>query len=90
MRFAGAFSPSPEALMAQNFEFYDERAREAAREATVATLDNVRERALRSEKAWRVMADRALTIEQDRVEAKRARDERIALELAEADAFQQS
>ena len=70
--------------MAQNFDFYDERAREAAREANAATLDNVRDRALRSEKAWRVMADRALTIEQDRIDARRAKDERIAMEMADA------
>ncbi|MDD3798764.1 MAG: hypothetical protein PHE36_06250 [Novosphingobium sp.] len=66
--------------MAQGFDFYDERAREAAAEASAATLDNVRERALRSEKAWREMADRALQMEEDRETAKRVRAERIAAE----------
>ena len=60
--------------MAQTFEFYDERAKQSAAEAQVATLTNVRERALRSEKAWRAMADQALKIsqERERAEAERA------------------
>ena len=39
-------------------EFYLSRAEESAREAADATLDNVRDRALRAEAAWRAMADR--------------------------------
>lgn len=60
--------------MAQTFEFYDERAKESAAEAKAAVLDNVRDRALRSEKAWRAMADQALRSSQERekVEAERA------------------
>lgn len=54
--------------MAQTFEFYDERAREAAAEAERAELTNVRERALRAEKAWRTMADQALQTARDREE----------------------
>jgi len=65
--------------MAQTYEFYDERAKESAAEATSAVLENVRDRALRSEKAWRAMADQAQrhAIEREKAEAVRAarRDE---------------
>lgn len=44
--------------MANDREFYVTRADECAAEASAATLDNVRERALRSEAAWRAMAAR--------------------------------
>ena len=43
-------------------EFYQACADECAAEAAAATLPNVRERALRSEAAWRAMAAR-----QDRI-----------------------
>jgi len=60
-------------------EFYMQRAEESAEEARKATLDNVRERALRSEAAWREMANRAGAIEQGRAklraEKTAARDE---------------
>ena len=42
-----------------NQEIYQARAAEAKQEAEAATLDNVRDRALRSEAAWSGMADRA-------------------------------
>ena len=72
--------------MSQNFEFYNTRAKEAAAEAEAATLDNVRERALRSETAWREMADRALQMEQEREVARVEREKRQAeaAELAAA------
>jgi hypothetical protein len=74
--------------MAQTFEFYDERAREAAAEADKAQLDNVRERALRSEKAWRSMADQALKTAKDREEraavAAARRDENDAQQIRDA------
>ena len=64
--------------MTKTIEFYEERAREAAEEARNATLENVRQRALRSEATWRKMADRAIDVEAARArridEAKRARD----------------
>jgi hypothetical protein len=66
--------------MATGHQFYLLRAEEAAREASETSLDNVRDRALRSEAAWRGMADRALTIERDREIAKREREERITAE----------
>jgi hypothetical protein len=40
-------------------EFYMSRAAEARTEAEAATLDNVRNRCLRSEAAWNDMAQRA-------------------------------
>ncbi|WP_209348421.1 hypothetical protein [Pontixanthobacter sp. CEM42] len=72
--------------MSQNFEFYNTRANEAAAEAAAATLDNVRERALRSETAWREMADRAKQMEQEREVARIEREKRQAeaAELAAA------
>lgn len=70
--------------MAQTFEFYDARAKEAAAEAKTATLVMVRERALRSEKAWRGMAEQARKIETEREKAERARAQRRTREEAEA------
>lgn len=64
--------------MSQNYEFYNTRAKEAAAEAAAATLDNVRERALRSETAWREMADRAKQMEQEREVARVEREKRQA------------
>ena len=52
--------------MSISFEFATERAEEAAHAAKTAQLDNVRERALRSEAAWRDMADRARKSEESR------------------------
>ncbi|MGB7408121.1 MAG: hypothetical protein WA908_06405 [Pontixanthobacter sp.] len=68
--------------MSQNFEFYDTRAKEAAAEAEKATLDNVRNRALRSETAWREMADRAKQMEQEREVARAEREARQQAEAA--------
>ncbi len=45
--------------MSVNHEFYLEQARKARSDADAATLDNVRERCLRSEAAWTEMATRA-------------------------------
>lgn len=44
--------------MAFTREYCDDRARDAAKAASLATLDNVRQRELRSEAAWRTMSDR--------------------------------
>lgn len=68
--------------MGTNHEFYLIRAEESAKEAAGTALTNVRDRALRSEAAWRDMADRALTIEREREVARREREERIAAEAA--------
>ena len=63
------------------FESCDRRAREAAVEADNATLENVRERLLRSEAAWRAMADRLQAAHETR---KAIKEERQA-ELTEGD-----
>jgi hypothetical protein len=64
--------------MSRTLEFYLARADDAAHEAKAAMLDNVRDRALRAEAAWRHMADRQVKIETGRDaadEVRRARDE---------------
>ncbi|GMM93201.1 hypothetical protein [Qipengyuania sp. MTN3-11] len=70
--------------MSQSFEFYDARAREAADEASKATLDNVRDRNLRAEKTWRGLADQAQRVADDRQRAERERAERRAAEALES------
>jgi hypothetical protein len=69
--------------MSQTFEFYDQRAKAAEAAADDAQLANVRDRELRSAKAWRDMAERQLMIDAERVKADEARAERRAAELAE-------
>ena len=56
--------------MSVQHEFYLARASEAKRDADAATLANVRDRCLRSEAAWRSMAERA-----ERTEKLRAKSE---------------
>jgi hypothetical protein len=60
--------------MAQTYEFYCERADEAAALALKATLDNVRERELRAEKTWRGLAEQArkTAIQRDKTDRERA------------------
>jgi hypothetical protein len=70
--------------MSQTFDFYDQRARAAEAEAERSTLANVRERELRSARAWREMADRQSKIDSERVKADAERAERRA---AESEAF---
>ncbi len=48
--------------MALSYEFLIERAEQAAQEAACSVLENVRERALRSETAWRTMAKQVLDV----------------------------
>ena len=52
--------------MALSYEFLIQRADQAAEEAADSLLENVRERALRSEKAWRAMADQVLEVARNR------------------------
>ncbi len=64
--------------MSTTSEFYLARAAECARDAAATTLDNVKDRFLRSEHAWRTMADRVHRGEEMRDTAaaeKAARDE---------------
>jgi len=67
--------------MSQTYDFYDQRAKAAEAEAQQAVLGNVRDRELRSAKAWREMANRALLIEAERAKAEIYRAERRAAEL---------
>lgn len=64
--------------MAQTYEFYCERADEAAALAEKATLENVRERELRSEKTWRGLAEHARKIIEEREKVELVRAERRA------------
>lgn len=52
--------------MTSSIAFYIERAEAAAQDARIATLPNVRERALRSEASWRVMIARAQQLAENR------------------------
>lgn len=69
--------------MSQTFEFYDARAKESAAEAEAAELENVRERALRSERSWRNLADQARSVVVAREKANREKAERRELEEME-------
>lgn len=64
--------------MSQNYEYQLARAEDAAVEAKAASLDNVRERALRSEAAWRAMAERTRRVDKERTQANLERDQRHA------------
>ena len=57
--------------MSVTSDFYLARAADCARDAESTTLANVRDRCLRSEAAWRAMADRLLRGDQmrERLEA---------------------
>lgn len=69
--------------MNQSFEFYDARANQSAADAEAATLDNVRERCLRSETTWRALATKALNLANDRETARRERAERDEAPMSE-------
>lgn len=60
--------------MSVTSDFYLSRAAECAREAGETRLDNVRDRCLRSEAAWRTMAERVLRseISKSKLEADKA------------------
>ena len=62
--------------MTKNYEFQIARADEAAVEAKQATLDNVKQRALRSEAAWRKMAHLTLSMDNEREKARVEREQR--------------
>lgn len=67
--------------MAQTYEFYRDRAEEAAERAKEAELENVRDRELRAEKTWRGLAAQARKVAVDRAKAE---EERAAKRAAEA------
>lgn len=60
--------------MTPTYEFLIARADDAAREATTALLENVKQRALRSEAAWREMAVRAQKMAAEREKARVLRE----------------
>ena len=72
--------------MSQTYEFYADRAREAADEAAAATLDNVRERNLRAEKTWSMLAEQARKVKSDRVKAEETKAARLAADAEVAEA----
>ncbi|MFY7745181.1 MAG: hypothetical protein ACOVQY_07125 [Erythrobacter sp.] len=72
--------------MAQTYEFYCERADEAAALAAQATLENVRDRELRSEKTWRGLAEQARKTAIQRDKADRERAEKRLMDAAVAEA----
>lgn len=59
--------------MSTNLDLYLERAAQAQAEADAATLDNVRDRCIRSANAWIVMAERVERMERQRVENEAAK-----------------
>jgi hypothetical protein len=76
--------------MTLTIDFCEARAKEAGNEADCAQLDNVRERALRSQAAWQAMADRANDVAKARavkeLEAQQTRErEARESELTERD-----
>lgn len=66
--------------MSVTSDFYLSRADACAREAQETTLENVRARCLRSEAAWRIMAERLMRSEtsRSRQEAEKARAQEAA------------
>ena len=72
--------------MSQTYEFYADRAREAAEEAAAATLDNVRDRNLRAEKTWSALAEQARKVKADRIKSEETRAARIAADHATLEA----
>lgn len=70
--------------MAQTYEFYLERAVEAALAADKAELDNVKERELRAEKTWLGLAEQA---RKGAIRREKADAERRAKREAEVEAL---
>lgn len=68
--------------MSQSYEFYVARAAEAAKAASAAKLDNVRDRELRAEKTWRGLADQARAVAEQRDKIIREKAEARAAEEA--------
>ncbi len=74
--------------MSQSYEFYSARARESAVEAQDATLDNVRDRALRAQATFQALADqaRAVTRRREKLESEKAAARAAARAAATAEA----
>lgn len=76
--------------MSQTFEFYDTQAKQAAKQAAGAELDNVRDRHLRAEKTWRGLAEQARKVSDMRDRDNAARAARREAEREEADLASQA
>ena len=59
--------------MSTQLQYYLDRAEDARKDADAATLDNVRQRCLRSEAAWKEMAARARRTEVMRTKSEAAK-----------------
>lgn len=71
--------------MSNQHQFFVDQAEQARRDADAATLDNVRERCLRSAAAWAEMARRASRTERMRAESEAAkRVQQMERDAAEA------
>ncbi|MEE4201866.1 hypothetical protein [Erythrobacter sp.] len=70
--------------MVQTFEFYKERAEEAAQRAEDATLENVKTRELRAQKSWMTLANQARRTVEAREKAEATRIAKREAEAAEA------
>ncbi|MEB3416859.1 hypothetical protein VCJ71_12380 [Alteriqipengyuania sp. WL0013] len=70
--------------MSQTFEFYNERANEAAADAKKAKLANVRRRLLRAERTWRGLAARAKAVAEMRTKVLREKAAERDAEAAKA------
>jgi hypothetical protein len=57
-----------------SLEFCEQRAEEAASAAALAQLDNIRDRELRSEAAWRLLASQAKAVRDGRSEREQVRE----------------
>ena len=60
-----------------DLDTYLRRAEEALADANAATLDNVRQRCLRAEAAWRAMAERAERSERMRADERARKQARL-------------
>ena len=69
----------------RDYDMYIQRASEARADADAALLDNVRDRCLRAEAAWKAMADRAARTETMRATLEAHKAAAAAAESVEAD-----
>ena len=70
----------------KDYDLYIQRAAEARADADAAQLDNVRERCLRAEAAWKAMADRAARTESMRATLEAHKAAAVAAAATEVEA----
>jgi len=71
--------------MSQKYDFYTARAAEADAEADKAKLQNAKDRANRSAKAWRQLASREQAVQAKRIATAEAKEDARAEERAAAE-----